>query len=157
MTKIGLVQSVLVVHWNSPDSSDFPDFPDFPGVAGCGVDPALSELSAHQMARPGHLRTQAYSSIFSHIRQACGHGFQFSSMSAFPIIQTPSLHQDRFSQACGHHQDRGCSTCLQCKVLGEHHFSVMVLARCEQLSEGQCPCTLAFTASPSYACREVAE
>ena len=44
-----------------------------------------SELSAHQMARPGHLRTQAYRSIFS---QACDHGFQFSSMSGLPIIQT---------------------------------------------------------------------
>ena len=36
------------------------------------------------MARPGHLRTQAYRSIFS---QACDHGFQFSSMSGLPIIQ----------------------------------------------------------------------
>ena len=37
------------------------------------------------MARPGHLRTQAYRSLFS---QACDHGFQFSSMSGRPIIQT---------------------------------------------------------------------
>ena len=57
MTKIGLAQSFLAVHWNSPDSPDFLDFPDFPGVAGCGVDPALSELSAHQMAHSGVART----------------------------------------------------------------------------------------------------
>ena len=37
------------------------------------------------MARPGHLRTQAYRSTIS---QACDHGFQFSSMSGLPIIQT---------------------------------------------------------------------
>ena len=85
MSKIGLSQSFLAVHWNSPDSPDFPVFRYFPGVAECGVDPALSELSAHQVARPGHLRSQAHRSIFS---KACDHGFQFSSMSAFPIIQT---------------------------------------------------------------------
>ena len=67
--------------------------------AECGVDPALSELSAHQMARPGHLRTQAYRSIFS---QACDHGFQFSSMSGLPIIQT---HE---SPSCSHGKSELC-------------------------------------------------
>ena len=105
--EIGLAQSFPHCAREFPD---FPVFPDFPGVAECGVDPALSELSAHQMApsgvpalaesaphsspselsahqmaRPGHLRTQAYRSIFS---QACDHGFQFSSMSGLPNIHT---------------------------------------------------------------------
>ena len=49
----------------------------------------------------------------------------------------------------------------------EHHFSVRQRSvlqfiawsfeRYEQLTEGQSPCTLAFTASQSYECREVAE
>ena len=48
--------------------SGFPGFPGFPGVAECGVDPALSELSAHQMvpsgvpALPESPRTRAHPS-----------------------------------------------------------------------------------------------
>ena len=132
-----------------------------------------SELSAHQMARPGHLRTKAYRSIFS---EACVRGLQFPSMSAPPIIQTHKSSPGSsdslslcpiFSQARGHRQDRECSTCVATQSTGEHHFSMRQesvlqfiawsLARCEQLTEGQSPCTLAFTASQSYACREGAE
>ena len=53
MMKIGLSQSFFAVHGNSPVFPVFTVFPDFPGVAECGVDPALSELSAHQMAPSG--------------------------------------------------------------------------------------------------------
>ena len=51
--KIGLAQSFFAVHGNSPVLPVFTVFPDFLGVAECGVDPALSELSAHQMAPSG--------------------------------------------------------------------------------------------------------
>ena len=68
--EIGLSQSFFAVHGNSPVFPVFTVFLDFLGVAECDVDPALSELSAHPMARPGHFHTQAYRSIFS---QACDH------------------------------------------------------------------------------------
>ena len=78
---IGLAQSFPHC---AREFSGFPSFPGFPGSTRTGgVTPhsSPSELSAHQMARPGHFRTQAYS-------QACDHGFQFSSMSGLPIIET---------------------------------------------------------------------
>ena len=94
-------------------------------------------------------------------------GSSFLRCRLFLSFRRTSLQQDHFSQACGHRQDRAFSTCVATQSTGEHHFSVRQrsvfqfigwsLAQCEQLTEGQGPCTLAFTASQSYACREVAE
>ena len=83
------------------------------------------------MARPGHLRTQAYRFIFS---EACDHGFQFSSMSAFPTIQTHksppgSLFSDSLS-LLAHIQSSSWPSSGSCifhlfatHSTGKHHFS----------------------------------